>query len=283
MLIVGLTGGIASGKSTVSKTLSERHRIPIIDADLIAREVVEPGTSGYKLVVSHFGPDRVLRDNGVTLDRGAIGDIIFHDPEERKWMNGIVHPRVRKEMAKRILGYWLRGEWCVIVDVPLLIEAGMWKWVGEIVVIYVNERLQLSRLLARQSDPPLTHAQASARISSQLPLAAKLSYATTVIDNSGGFHDLNDQIDRAVNKWHKQQGGSSGWWWRLCWLLPPVGLAAGALCLFARWRSGQTTRRKGRGEVERRRGIEREREEIELMDLKGGGRRRASNGIVTDE
>lgn len=125
------------GKSTVSKLLSERHHLPIIDADLIAREVVEPGTSGYSLVVSHFGPDRVLQEDGVSLDRGAIGDIIFHDPEERKWMNGVVHPRVKKEMVKRIIRYWLKGEWCVILDVPLLIEAGMWKWVGDTVVVYV--------------------------------------------------------------------------------------------------------------------------------------------------
>ncbi|AAW42336.1 hypothetical protein CNBC3130 [Cryptococcus deneoformans B-3501A] len=282
MLIVGLTGGIASGKSTVSKLLSERHHLPIIDADLIAREVIEPGTSGYSLVVSHFGPDRILQEDGVSLDRGAIGDIIFHDPEERKWLNGVVHPRVKKEMVKRIIRYWLNGEWCVIVDVPLLIEAGMWKWVGDTVVVYVNERLQLSRLLGRQSNPPLTQSQASSRIASQLPLSAKLSYATSVIDNSGSFSDLNDQVDRTVAKWKAQQGGDSGWWWRVCWLVPPVGLAAGALSLLAVWRKGKKDRRRGRGEVSRRDNSEQASERIELMELKGG-RRRTASGSVTDE
>lgn len=125
------------GKSTVSKLLSETHRLPLIDADLLAREVIDPGTSGYKLVVSHFGPDRVLLEDGVTLDRAAIGDIVFNDPDQRKWLNGVIHPRVRKEIVKRVLKYWISGEWAVVVDVPLLIEAGLWQWVGEIVVVYV--------------------------------------------------------------------------------------------------------------------------------------------------
>lgn len=126
-----------SGKSTVSKLLTENHHLPLIDADLLAREVIDPGTSGYKLVVSHFGPDRILQEDGVTLNRAAIGDIVFNDPAQRNWLNGVIHPRVRKEIVKRVLKHWLRGEWAVIVDVPLLIEAGLWQWVGEIVVVYV--------------------------------------------------------------------------------------------------------------------------------------------------
>ncbi|WVQ85334.1 dephospho-CoA kinase [Cryptococcus sp. DSM 104549] len=287
MLVVGLTGGIATGKSTVSALLSERHHLPIIDADLLAREVIAPGTSGYSLVVSHFGPDRVLLPDGVSLDRAAIGDIVFRDPEERKWLNGVIHPRVRKEMVKRVVGYWVRGEWCVVVDVPLLIEAGMWKWVGEIVVVYVNERLQLSRLLARPSDPPLTPSQASSRIASQLAISSKLTYATSVIDNSGTLSDLHAQVDRAVAKWRAQQGGVTGWWWRVCWLLPPVGLAAGGICLALRWFKGGKGRRRGRGEVERKRGAgegqgEGQGERIELMELRGG-RRRAPSGSITDD
>ena len=135
--VVGLTGGIASGKSTVSRLLSTTHHLPIIDADLLAREVIEPGTSGYSLVVSHFGADRVLQPDKVSLDRAAIGDIVFHDADERRWLNSVIHPRVRREMFRRVFAYWVRGEWCVVMDVPLLIEAGMWKWVGEIVVVYV--------------------------------------------------------------------------------------------------------------------------------------------------
>lgn len=134
--MIGLTGGIASGKSTVSSLLSKNHHIPIIDADIIARDVLAPGTSGFRLVVAHFGPDRVLTKDG-TLDRAAIGDIVFRDKEERYWLNGVVHPRVRRAMAWQVLSCWLRGEWAVVLDVPLLIEAGLYKWVGETVVVYV--------------------------------------------------------------------------------------------------------------------------------------------------
>jgi dephospho-CoA kinase len=135
--VIGLTGGIASGKSTVSHYLSTTHHLPIIDADLLARTVLNPGTSGYSLVISHFGPDRVLLPDGINLDRSAIGEIVFNNPDERRWLNGVIHPRVRKEIVKEVVRCWVRGEWAVVVDVPLLIEAGLWKWVGEVVVVYV--------------------------------------------------------------------------------------------------------------------------------------------------
>lgn len=115
-----------------------------------------------------------------------------------------------------------------------------------------NEKLQLTRLLDRPSNPPLTPAQASSRISSQLPLKAKLPYANSVLDNSGTPKDLSQQVDRLVHKWKQQQGGPSGWWWKVCWLVPPVGLSAGMLCLISRWWRFRGDRRRGRGEVERR-------------------------------
>lgn len=242
--------------------------------------------------------------DGVTLDRGAIGDIVFNDPDERKWLNGVIHPRVRKEIVRRVIKAWLGGEWAVVVDVPLLIEAGMWRWVGDIAVVYVyvppllscheamrtklmgrNEKLQLQRLLDRQSNPPLTPAQASSRISSQLPLSAKLPYATAVLDNSGSPKDLAGQVDRLVAKWRKQQGGSSGWWWKVCWLIPPVGLAAGLLCLVSRWwrfRGGE--RRRGRGEVEKRNaGTKAGDETIELREMKRRNRGSESSSSIYAE
>lgn len=79
----------------------------------------------------------MLLEDGVTLNRAAIGDIVFNDPDQRRWLNSIIHPRVRREIVRRLIGYWLRGEWCVVVDVPLLIEAGLWKFTGEVVVVYV--------------------------------------------------------------------------------------------------------------------------------------------------
>ncbi|WWD09238.1 dephospho-CoA kinase [Kwoniella europaea PYCC6329] len=292
MLVVGLTGGIASGKSTVSKIFSEHHHIPIIDADLLAREVIEPGTSGFTTIINHFGPDRILDPNGV-LDRAALGEIIFNDPNERKWLNGVIHPLVRREMVKRTVKYWLKGEWAVIVDVPLLIEAGMWKWVGEIVVVYVNEKLQLSRLISRPlpNSPPLTETQAKSRISSQMSLSEKINYSTYVLDNSGTIRDLEVQIDKLVNKWRVSQGFGigipiiDGWWYKLCWLVPPIGLTAGLMVLISRWMKyniggDKKGRRKGRGEVERNW----KPEEIELRERNGrpGGRRR-TGGSITDE
>ncbi len=145
-----------------------------------------------------------------------------------------------------------------------------------------NEKLQLSRLLSRPSDPPLTASQASSRISSQLPLSTKLLYATSVVDNSGTLSDLESQIDRLVQKWYNQQGGSTGWWWRICWLIPPVGLVAGAICLLARWfRIRRGPRRRARGEMERKgnRDGGNEGERIELRDMR---RRRDTGSSITD-
>ena len=156
-------------------------------------------------------------------------------------------------------------------------------WPGTLLQ-YRNEKLQLSRLLARPSDPPLTSTQASSRISSQLSLSQKLSYATQVIDNSGSVTDLSGQIDRLVQRWKHQQGGSIGWWWLLCWLIPPLGLLAGAICLVQTWFKSKRLegkgRRRARGEVEKRRGRGGREEMIELQDR--GGRRRMTSGSSED-
>jgi dephospho-CoA kinase len=126
----------AQGKTTVSSYLGSHHAIPIIDADLLAREVIDPGTAGYKAVVAHFGKS-VLQSDGINLDRSAISNIVFANEKERRALNAIVHPAVRKAMAWRVLRLWLEGHWACILDVPLLIEAGLDKWVGEVVVVYV--------------------------------------------------------------------------------------------------------------------------------------------------
>ncbi|EIW71761.1 hypothetical protein TREMEDRAFT_27919 [Tremella mesenterica DSM 1558] len=274
--VVGLTGGIASGKSTVSSLLSTHH-IPIIDADILAREVVAPNTSGFQLIVNHFGPDRILNSQG-QLDRVALGEIVFHDEDERKWLNGVIHPRVRKSIVWKVLKCWLKGEWCVVLDVPLLIEAGLWRWVGEVVVVFVNDKLQISRLLSRPSPTPLSITQAQARISSQMPLSQKAIYATCIIDNSGSLPELATQVDRLISKWKKQQGGETGWWWRLC-RIPPIGLTAGVVCLVRRWIMMRKGRRRGRGEVLRFVHDD-EREQVELRDMR---RRTGSGGDLSVE
>lgn len=132
-IVVGLTGGIASGKSSVSRLLKERS-VPVIDADVLAREVVAPGTSGLRAIVGEFGTD-ILSPDG-TLDRKRLGDIIFKDAKKRRILNGIVHPAVRRAMLRDVVRCWWSGESICVLDVPLLVEAGLWRWVGYVVVIY---------------------------------------------------------------------------------------------------------------------------------------------------
>ena len=132
-IVVGLTGGIATGKSTVSSLLKAAH-VPIVDADIIARQVVEPGTSSLAKIQATFG-DEVLFPDG-TLDRKKLGSIIFNDEVKRRQLNKIVHPAVKKAMLWQVLGYWIRGYKYCVMDVPLLIEGGLWKWVGLVVVVY---------------------------------------------------------------------------------------------------------------------------------------------------
>lgn len=131
--VVGLTGGIATGKSSVSNLLKAKH-IPIIDADILARQVVEPGTSALSKIVSTFGEEILLPDG--TLDRKKLGEIIFNDAPKRKQLNGIVHPAVRKAMFWSIVKFWLKGERLCILDVPLLYEGGLDRFVGRVAVVY---------------------------------------------------------------------------------------------------------------------------------------------------
>jgi dephospho-CoA kinase len=128
-----LTGGIATGKSSVSNLLKAKY-IPVVDADILARQVVEPGTPALAKIVAFFGPD-ILQSDG-TLDRKKLGSIIFNDEVKRRKLNSIVHPAVRRAMLWGVLGHWLRGSKYCIVDVPLLIEGGLWKWVGKVIVVY---------------------------------------------------------------------------------------------------------------------------------------------------
>jgi len=134
-LVVGLTGGIASGKSTVSHLIAS-HGIPVVDADVLARRVVEPGTSPYAQIVSTFGNDVILKDGSRAIDRARLGEIVFNDERQRKLLNAIVHPAVRREMIWEVARYWLTGHKVCIIDVPLLIEAGMWKYCSKVVVVY---------------------------------------------------------------------------------------------------------------------------------------------------
>ncbi|PWN50863.1 dephospho-CoA kinase [Violaceomyces palustris] len=133
--VVGLTGGIASGKSTVSKLISQHpSKIPLIDLDVLARKVVEPGQPALKALVKEFG-ESILEEDG-SLNRPALGRLVFGDEERRKILNRLTHGAIRRRMAWEILIHWIKGEKVVVVDTPLLVEAGMWKWCGEMVLVW---------------------------------------------------------------------------------------------------------------------------------------------------
>lgn len=133
MLVIGLTGGIAMGKSTVSRILEEE--IPVVDADQVAREIVEPGQVAYKEIVEYFGPE-VLDTDGVSLDRAALGRRIFSDPEARRVLNGLTHPRIRRRMLRQVLQHYIQGARACVLDVPLLIESGLDALCGLVIVVH---------------------------------------------------------------------------------------------------------------------------------------------------
>ncbi|KAI0035049.1 CoaE-domain-containing protein, partial [Vararia minispora EC-137] len=238
--VIGLTGGIATGKSTVSSILAARG-LPIIDADVLAREVVQPGTRAHRAIVREFGTGVLLPDG--SLDRPKLGAVVFNDERKRRALNAIVHPAVRYGMLWAVIKCWMRGERVCVLDVPLLIEAGFWRWVGKIVVVYCSAEIQMQRLQQRDGSP---REAAQARIQAQMPIADKLEYADAVIDNSGGRSELETQVDGFVRKLDREVGELV---WRLD-IFPPFGLASAALTVFWRWmrHAKRARRRRGRGE-----------------------------------
>jgi dephospho-CoA kinase len=172
VLRVGLTGGIGAGKSEVSARLAAQGAV-VIDADAIAREVVEPGTEGLAQVVGVFGPEVLLPDGG--LDRPRLGEIVFADPDLRGKLNEIVHPRVGARMA----------------DVPLIVESGRTDAYDLVVVVDVPPRVQVDRLVRRRG---MTREQAEARMAAQASREERLAIADIVIDNSGSLAELDRQV-----------------------------------------------------------------------------------------
>lgn len=194
-MIIGLTGGIATGKSTVSQMFRERGAA-IIDADLIARQVVEPGTEGLSQVVAYFGK-HVLDSEG-RLNRPALASIIFQDESKREKLNSILHPLIRREMKEQTENILKKDPNQVVIwDVPLLYEGKkMTQFVEKIIVVYVPESIQLKRLMLRNS---LTEAEARSRIRAQLSIEEKKKMADFIIDNSGSLLETERQVDRLWN------------------------------------------------------------------------------------
>lgn len=187
MLRIGLTGGIGSGKSTVSALLAARGAV-VIDADRIAREVVEPGTPGLAAVVEAFGQG-LLRDDG-SLDRPALAAVVFADPESRKRLDGIVHPLVRARAAE-LAGAAPDGS-VVVHDVPLLVETGQAASYDVVLVVQADPEVRVRRLVQRG----LSEEDAWARIAAQATDEQRRAVADVVLDNDGTPAELEEQVDR---------------------------------------------------------------------------------------
>ena len=195
MVIAGLTGGIASGKSTVSAFLEDAGAV-IVDADKIARDVVQKDQPAWREIVGAFGRSILLPDG--QINRILLGDIIFNDPAKKQVLNQIVHPGVFSETATRLAEIEKKQPGAVVIlDVPLLIESGMDSGLSDIIVVYVPESLQIQRLMTRDL---LTQAQALARIRSQMPIEEKKKRATIVIDNSGSRENTRNISLRIYQK-----------------------------------------------------------------------------------
>ncbi|MHA6166379.1 dephospho-CoA kinase [Bacillus mojavensis] len=194
-LVIGLTGGIASGKSTVANMLIEKG-ITVIDADIIAKQAVERGMPAYRQIIDEFGED-ILLENG-DIDRRKLGALVFTNEQKRLALNSIVHPAVREEMLKRRDESIANQETFVVLDIPLLFESKLESLVDKIIVVSVTKELQLGRLIKRNQ---LTEEEALSRIRSQMPLEEKVSRADNVIDNSGTLEETKQQLEEILSCW----------------------------------------------------------------------------------
>lgn len=194
MFKIGLTGGIASGKSTVLTYFKDKG-IPYIDADIVAREVVEPGTEGLKAIVDAFGSN-VLHDDG-TLNREALGAIVFHNEEKRQLLNSCLKTHIRNRIMELTSQYEQGNTPILIYDIPLLIEGEWYTMMDEVWLVYVNETTQIERLMSRNG---YTREDALARINSQMRLDDKRAYADIIVDNNGTPHDLTVQLNTIWNE-----------------------------------------------------------------------------------
>ncbi len=188
MQVIGLTGGIATGKSTVSALLEKAGAV-VIDADRIARQVVKKGLPAYREIVENFGEAILLPDG--EINRSALGDIIFNDPREKQLLNRIVHPYVRKEQNRHLKQIEKNDpDAIVILDIPLLIETQTYMDLSELIVVYAPEHIQIARLMQRDG---ISKTDALARVRSQMPIEEKKGKATIVIDNSGTRENTRKQ------------------------------------------------------------------------------------------
>ncbi|RNC66624.1 MAG: dephospho-CoA kinase [Desulfuromonadales bacterium] len=188
MRIIGLTGGIASGKSTVARIL-EQLGASVVDADQLAREAVRPGMPALDAIVADFGPDVLLTDG--SLDRKALGRIIFADPQARRRLEAITHPAIARLADERLDELRRAGKEVVFYMAPLLIEAGVTGRVDEIWVVYVDRETQLARLTGRDG---IGRDEAEQRLAAQMPMDEKAAHGAAVIDNRGTPEETERQV-----------------------------------------------------------------------------------------
>jgi len=282
MLLIGLTGALATGKSTVAALLSNTHNLPLIDADLLARAVVAPGTAGYNRILAYFGestPDLLLPashdtpdsagrpgEEGVQgasapasvqarpINRAVLGRRVFGDDEKRRRdravLNGIVHPLVRWEMAKLVLWYYILGHWAVVLDIPLLYESGLDVFMGVVVMVAVGDSaVQMKRL--RERDKGLSEGEARERVRSQMGVREKVGRTRGrggrgwVVWNDGGRGELGGQVGGVVRELRGRWGG---WWGGWFWGSPVV---AGGMGVWVVWRGWRCRREWEKGEGKR--------------------------------
>lgn len=195
MRIIGLTGGMGSGKSTVGARLRE-WGVPVIDADRIAREVVDPGKPALRALIDHFS-DAIVDERGA-LRRDELARLVFESDEERRALESIVHPAIASETQRQMAALKNAGEPLVVYEAPLLFEVGREGMCDEVVAVIADEAVQLERIRARGG---VDNRQARARIAAQLPQSVKAERADVVLENSGSMDALLERVDSLVAGW----------------------------------------------------------------------------------
>lgn len=186
--VVGLTGGIASGKTTVADLFQQHFCVDIVDADIVARQVVEPGTPGLTAIADHFGP-AILNNDG-TLNRARLRELIFSQPEQKQWLNSLLHPMIRAEMQRQLAA--VRSPYALLV-VPLLVENNLQAMTDRILVVDVSPETQIRRTMARDQ---VSQKQAEAILAAQAGRKERLALADDVILNDDSNQELLSQVTR---------------------------------------------------------------------------------------
>jgi dephospho-CoA kinase len=187
MLVIGLTGGIGSGKSTVGKLFAELG-VELVDADQLAREVVEPGTPALRKIAAHFG-ENLLLSNG-SLDRAALREIVFANPEQRRWLEQLLHPPIGQLLKTRLAA--CQSAYCIL-ESPLLLETSQVELVDRVLVVDVSETTQLNRALKRDGSDQET---IKGIIAAQMPRRQRLAKADEILDNEGSPDELRPQVEK---------------------------------------------------------------------------------------